>query len=444
MKVIRLQSNNVMRLVAVDITPAGHLVTIGGKNGAGKSSVLNSLAMALGGAQMAPVEPIRAGEAEAVIRVTLEDLIITRRFYREKELDVPGAGDAKEFWGETKSTLTVTNKEGAKYPSPQAMLDKLLGKLTFDPLAFSRDEPKRQEETLRRLVKLDTTAIDTRRKEAFDARAMAKKSHDIKVSQAMALKQYDDAPTAEISMEEISKDMLQAEEYRKLAEEAERVVSQAKEEALRLQSQRTRMAEKITQLREQLKKADEEQATMDQAIELGDRDIDAKQITAQAARAVVPDVEVLRKKLAETEATNIKVRANLKFKEAENEVATLAKHIDDHDAKVKAADAEKEQVLRDVQFPVPGLGIADAGVTFNGLPFSQASTAEQLRVSVAIGLALNPTLKVLLIRSGNLLDDDSLKLVADQVEAADAQVWMEYVTSDKGDVSVMIEDGHVS
>ena len=94
-------------------------------------------------------------------------------------------------------------------------------------------------------------------------------------------------------------------------------------------------------------------------------------------------------------------------------------------------------------YPVAGLGFDQlGGVTFNGLPFSQASTAEQLRVSVAIGLALNPQLRVLLIRDGSLLDDDSMKMVAKMAAKADAQVWIERVEID-GQVSVVIEDGAI-
>jgi hypothetical protein len=64
-------------------------------------------------------------------------------------------------------------------------------------------------------------------------------------------------------------------------------------------------------------------------------------------------------------------------------------------------------------------------------------------VSVAIGLALNPKLKVLLVRNGNLLDDDGLKALSEMADASGAQVWMELVTKDAGGVTVMIEDGHV-
>jgi hypothetical protein len=48
----------------------------------------------------------------------------------------------------------VTNREGASYKSPQAILDKLCGELTFDPLAFSRMKAAEQRDTLLRLAGL--------------------------------------------------------------------------------------------------------------------------------------------------------------------------------------------------------------------------------------------------------------------------------------------------
>ncbi len=87
MKVTRLQASNILRLVAIDIHPEGHLITVGGKNGAGKSSAMNSIAMALGGQALCPSEPIRAGESDAEIRVDFDsDLVVTRKFSRRSIL----------------------------------------------------------------------------------------------------------------------------------------------------------------------------------------------------------------------------------------------------------------------------------------------------------------------------------------------------------------------
>jgi hypothetical protein len=88
-------------------------------------------------------------------------------------------------------------------------------------------------------------------------------------------------------------------------------------------------------------------------------------------------------------------------------------------------------------------GFGEDGITFNGLPFEQASSAEQLRVAVAMGLALNPTLRVLLIRDGSLLDAENLGMVAEMAAEADAQVWIERV-GEGDECAVVIEDGHVA
>lgn len=457
MKVIRLKSENVMKLVAVDITPQGNLVIVGGKNGAGKSSVLNSIAMALGGENLAPSEPIRAGETDAKIEVDLGDFIVTRKFSRDK-IVVPAkvlSGQPGDYvpeqttWGETKSTLVVTNKDGARYPSPQAMLNKILGRLTFDPLAFAREGEstegqKKQADTLRKLVGIDVSALNAKRDVLVTERRLLKQTHGIKEAQLLALPFYKDAPAVEISLDEISKEMLEAEQLRKKAEDAERQVSLVREQhASELRAVDTYVTEiikletQIANLTDRRREAEERTSKLFQSLN------DA-QTVAMGVRASVPDVALLRQKLSETEVKNNLVRANTRYTTLDAEVKQLSAKVQDKDTEVQKVDGDKKYLLAEAKFPVPGLGLSDDGVTFNGLPFSQAASSEQLRVSVAIGLALNPTLKVLLIRSGNLLDDDSLQLVAEQAEKADAQVWMEYVTSNPEGVQVMIEEGHVA
>lgn len=457
MKITRLQSQNVMRLTAVDITPDGNLVIIGGLNGAGKSSVLDSIAMALGGATLAPTEPIRTGESEAKITINLgDDCIVTRKFTRELVDDVPGAADACKVWGETHSTLIVANKEGARYPSPQALLDKFLGKLTFDPLAFAHEGKttegqKRQAETLRRLVGLDTSTFENARRKAFDERAMLRKTLKIKEAQLLALPNFKDAPKAETSLDVVSGKMLEAERLRKLADDAEREVEKSLEHRRSLAHidhqiniNIAAITAKIEELQQHLTEERLKGDNLREKLDAAATDTDIKTAAAQAARTAVPDVEVIRQELSTTEGLNAKVRANAQYASKEAELTELGAQIVEQGRLVDAADREKQTTLEAAKFPVEGLGLDDHGVTFNGLPFSQASSSEQLRVSVAIGLALNPTLKVLLIRSGNLLDENSLKLVAEQATQADAQLWMEYVTADSGNVQVMIEDGHVS
>ena len=81
-------------------------------------------------------------------------------------------------------------------------------------------------------------------------------------------------------------------------------------------------------------------------------------------------------------------------------------------------------------------------MTFEDIPFVQCSAAQRIRVSVAIGLAMNPELRVLLIREGSLLDKKNLALIAKMAEDADAQIWIERVSRGK-ECQIIIHDGEV-
>ena len=58
-KILKLQAENIKRLKAIEITPEGHVMVVGGKNGQGKSSTLDAIWYALGGAGALPC---RAGQ----------------------------------------------------------------------------------------------------------------------------------------------------------------------------------------------------------------------------------------------------------------------------------------------------------------------------------------------------------------------------------------------
>ena len=114
-----------------------------------------------------------------------------------------------------------------------------------------------------------------------------------------------------------------------------------------------------------------------------------------------------------------------------------------YDNGIKEIDSRKVKLLQEADLPVPGLGVDDEGVTFNGVPFIQASAAERLRVSVAMAMAANPEVRVICIKDASLLDADSRKLLADMAAEHDYQIWYE-VVGDGGPTGIVIEDGEVA
>jgi DNA repair exonuclease SbcCD ATPase subunit len=444
MKIAGLIAENIKRLTVVEINPEGNLVTIGGKNGSGKSSVLDAIAWALGGKDLVPSEPIRKGESFAKIELDLGEFIVTRKFNRDK-IDVSVHGKPDQWiWGETKSSLSVRNKEGASYASPQAMLDKLLGKLTFDPLKFAQERADAQARIIRDLVGLDFTALDAQKKAAYDKRTELNRQVKAKKAVLDALPQHQGVPAEESSMDQVSQEMLRAETLRKTRDDIVRKVTSSENRVANTKRLAEEIFDRAIMLERQfrdtqalLEKTREELAGEQKLLESIHKE-------AKEAEDKVPNVDTLRQRVSEIEETNRKVRENKAHAAAAEELSRLNGRVAVLSTEIAEVEQKKQASLEEAEFPIAGLGLTDEGLTFNGVPFEQASTAEQLRTSVAIGLALNPKLKVLLVRNGNALDAESMQIVAKMAEKADAQVWMEYVTQDAGKVEVMLEEGHVA
>lgn len=155
------------------------------------------------------------------------------------------------------------------------------------------------------------------------------------------------------------------------------------------------------------------------------------------------DLEPFAQKARAVESTNAKVRANKQKKELRGQFKEKTKQSEALTEKIEALEKGKKRRISEAKFPVEGLSLSDTKeVEFNGIPFDQVNTAEQLRISMAMGMVMNPKLRVLLIRQGNDLDPDSFKLIGDMAVAGDYQVWIEKVDP-TGRACVIIEDGHV-
>src|SRR5690606_14144794 len=114
----------------------------------------------------------------------------------------------------------------------------------------------------------------------------------------------------------------------------------------------------------------------------------------------------VRTQLAAAEETNRKIRENRQRKQLERELREKERQVESLTSAIEAIDAQKAEQLAAAQFPVPGLGFDETGPSPYGIPLEQASQAERLRVSVAIGAALNPRVKVMLLRDVRLLHEE--------------------------------------
>lgn len=418
MRIIRLEAENFKKLVAVDITPKGNVVEITGKNANGKSSVLDAIWAALGGQRCIQSKPIREGATKARIKLDMGEIVVTRVIT------------------EKGSTLTVENAEGEPQRSPQALLDDLVGALTFDPLLFTRLGEKDRFEQLRQIGKVDLNFDELARLDGRDFENRTTHNREAKTLRAQVEGIVIPAPTGKEPVDLPTLLNQQAEiNSRRMAAVQHQASITSKEQAIK--AKLARIEELRTEAMKLKGEADalkEELAAMNEAE--GPEDLEA--LAAEGSRIQ----EAILNTQADAEAAS-----SIKALKAKRE--DLQARADAEEAKAKALseamDARahaRSAALEGATFPVPGLSLGEGVVLFNGIPFEQASGAEQLRVSVAIAMAANPALRVLRISDGSLLDEDSLQMLKDMAEASDYQVWIERVNS-TGTVGVVIEDGAV-
>lgn len=412
LRILRLEADSFKRLRAVSIKPDGSVIRITGRNGAGKSSVLDAIMFAIGGARLAPEKPIRKGAKAARVEVDLGEMVVRRR--------ATESGVAVE----------IEAKDGSTLKSPQAVLDRLVGDLSFDPLAFTRLDDKDRIGVLKRVTGLGAQfdQLDKKREDLTEERRVInaqQKQAEARLAGEPAVPEG--TPDDEVSVAGL------AHEYRA-----------AQDQILDNQRKRAwlsnavaivqKWSDRITELEKALAEARQAHAKAHDQLDENQPKI---------AALVDPDTTKLLARLESAENTNICVRRK---RERAEGIATREKLVAQSRQLTRSLEdleESKAALLAGSKMPVPGLAFGEAGVTLNGVPFSQASSSEQLRASVAMGLAQNPRLRVMLVREGSLLDSASMGELEKIATEHDAQVWVEQVT-DGQKVGIVIEDGEVA
>jgi hypothetical protein len=406
-KIIRLNAENVKRLKAVEITPDGEIQVVAGRNAQGKSSVLDAIWMALDWktASKSTPRPVRDGEVAGRVKLDLGDLIVTRK------------------WSSGKTTLLVEGADGATKQRPQELLDTLLGHLSFDPLAFTQQGDREQVQTLIGLVDLpfNPNELDAQRQVLYEKR------HAIgqELTRAKGAADSLPKPTSNVPAAEVSTQSLLA-EYDAASVEIQRRVD--------LERDLDESGESYIAATAALKAAQEAHDHAKKRLAVSQKSVDAL--------GQDPDIGSIKERLAALEDTNASVRSAVQYREARKAVQALQDEYDAKTDEIAALDKRKAEGLAAAQFPIEGLSFGEGGVTYNGLPFCQASSGEQLRVSLALAMAMNPELRVIRITDGSLLDSENMALIEEMAAEHDFQVWIERV-DEYGTCGVVIEDGMV-
>lgn len=402
MKVVRLHAVNIKKIKEADIEPHGNLILISGKNGQGKTSLLDCLLYALAGKREIPGMPVRKGEDKGKIELDLGDLKVVRTF-TDKE-----------------TYLRVLTKEGAEYPDAQQRLTSLVKSIYFDPMQFADMKAGEQREALLKLIGVNI----------LDEDAAEAKARNERVIVGRMLKQAEgelagipEPSKADYSLKEVS--------IIDLTTRQAQLKSVIDDSAHRTNA--------VTVLENDVKEAEARLASLKTSLKAAQAV--AKTAADKAAKAQV-EIGKIETELSTADVTNDKVRQVAQYKQAKARVDEQRTSYDGWTAKVEEAIKTKGDKLAKAKMPVKGLAVDATGVTYNEIPFDQLSKSEQIKVSLGIAMAQDTGLKLIRIMDGSLLDSDNLAVIKEMATDRDYQVWVEIV-DESGEIGYYIEDGEV-
>lgn len=406
-KINTLQIENVKRVKAVALNPAENgLTVIGGKNGQGKTSVLDAIAWALGGDRYRPSNAEREGSTlPPHIKLELSNGLTVERSGKN-------------------SALKVVDTAGKR--SGQQLLNEFVEQLAIDLPRFLQASNREKADTLLQVIGVGDRIheLEAKERDVYNRRRMIGQDADRKRKYADELPFYPAAPKELVSALDLirqQQDILarngENQRKRMRANQIEHEYGKAAAHVSLLKSQLAAAQKQLTQL-----EADLEIAQKD-ALDLQDE-----------------STEEVERSLQEIEQINIQVRANCDREKAEQDAAYYAQQYQELTAELEDIRHDKYALLNSAELPLPGLSVEDSELTYNGKKWDCMSGADQLIAATAVVRAVNPKCGFVLLDKLEQLDADTLLNFGSWLEEQGLQAIATRVSTGP-ECSIIIEDG---
>lgn len=404
----KLEIENVKRIKAVKIEPSPTgLTIIGGNNNQGKTSVLDSIAWALGGGRYEPSKATREGSAVApTLKVTMSNGLVVER---------KGVNSA----------LKVIDPEGRK--AGQQLLNSFVEELAINLPKFMDGTPKEKADTLLQIIGVcdQLVELELKEKEVYNQRHAIGVIADQKEKFAKEQPYFPDAPKELISISELIQ-----QQQAILAQNGENARKRQNVENIRYEYDQSII--EVDRLRKLLAEAEQRSEQLSNDLKIANTD--AMELHDQSTAEIEDNI-------AQIDDINRKVRANLDKDKAEEDAKQHREQYTLLSAEIERIRQAKRDLLTNADLPLDGLSVDDGKLLYQGQEWDNMSGSQQLMVATAIVRKLKPECGFVLIDKLEQMDNNTLQEFGQWLEQEGLQAIATRVST--GDeCSIIIEDGY--
>lgn len=408
-KINKLEIENVKRVKAVKMEPtANGLTIIGGNNGQGKTSVLDSIAWALGGNKFKPSQAQREGSAiPPNLHIVMSNGLIVERKGKN-------------------SDLKVIDPDGNK--AGQNLLDSFIDELALNLPKFMQQSSREKASTLLQIIGVgeQLVLLEKEEQDTYNRRHAIGQIADQKEKFAKEQEYYPEAPKDLVSASDLIKEQQEI-----LARNGE---NQRKRENLaNIQRQHEEATKNVERLKLELSEAETKLANAIQDLVTANKSVE---------NLVDESTAELEKSITEIDEINRKVRANLDKDKAEEDARGYRAEYEELTEALTDVRKRKAALLDNADLPLAGLSVEDGELIYNGFKWDNMSGSDQLKVATAIVRKLNSNCGFVLLDKLEQMDQESLKEFGDWLEAEGLQAIATRVSTGE-ECSIIIEDGYV-
>ena len=408
-KINKLEIENVKRIKAVKIEPtASGLTIVGGNNNQGKTSVLDSIAWALGGEKYRPSQPQREGSTiPPTLHIVLNNGLVVERKGKN-------------------SSLKVTDPSGNK--GGQQLLNELVEQLALDLPKFMESSGKEKAQTLLKIIGVgdQLAVLDQQEKEMYNKRLAIGQIADQKEKFAKEQPYYPDAPKELVSPSELIRQQQEI-----LAKNGE---NQRKRDQVK------KYEDSVYFLRQSVDGMKEQLAEEEKKLREAEENLRIAQMNTQDLQD--ESTAELEASISNIEEINRKVRANMDKDKAEEDAREYRDQYNALTADINKTRNAKTDLLQSAELPLPELSVKEGELIYKGQQWDNMSGSDRLKVSTAIVRKLNPKCGFVLLDKLEQMDLQTLNEFGKWLEQEGLQAIATRVST--GDeCSIIIEDGYV-